>query len=192
MGRRVIPLASQNRKQIFPQTIPCRSYSHGPAVEFGVTTPDMRLAQPRPLRLNIAWFDDGSSTLQSRVCSAQPAHVIRGRCPPTTTHCARALICLCQHQTLQGSEGVRLKIRWSEAKKRGNRIVLPNLAVGRAERDGARCWSRCRRQQHLKAEGLQSAHIMALQAWGVEMVEIVGSQILIGRLIAQHMVDADQ
>ncbi len=60
-------------------------------------------------------------------------------------------------------------------------MVLPNLVVGRAERDDASCQLRCRRQQHLKAEGLQSAHIVALQVLGLEVVKMIGSQVLGGR-----------
>jgi hypothetical protein len=88
-----------------------------------------------------------------------------------------------------------LKIPGGHGSTGDDDTLLPNRSVGRAEQDDLDDPSRWRCQLHCKAERLQAAHIVAhraaLQALGVEVVKVVGSQVLVGRLIAQHVIDAD-
>jgi hypothetical protein len=84
-----------------------------------------------------------------------------------------------------------LKIPGGHGSTGDDDTLLPDRSVGRAEQDDLDDPSRWRCQLHFKAERLQAAHIVALQALGVEVVKVVGSQVLVGRLIAQHVIDAD-
>ena len=70
--------------------------------------------------------------------------------------------------------------------------LLANMTEGTVVGDGSGLGDVRWGQRHGVAQLLQSAHMVTLQTNGVESIEIVGAQVGIGSLVAEHMVDDDQ